>query len=72
VSAGAAALVAAFPGATETGGGNVAIPPVDLATLNRGLATAIATGALIAIVNPARSALEREFHEAVRPAGGEA
>ncbi len=72
VSAGATALVAAFPGATETGGGNVAIPPVDLASLNRGLATAIANGALIAMVNPAKSALEREFHAAVRPTGGDA
>jgi ABC-type multidrug transport system ATPase subunit len=72
VSAGVAALLGAFPGAVETGGGNVAIPPLDLTTLNHGLAAAIANGALIAMVNPARSALEREFHEAVRPMGGEA
>lgn len=66
VSSGAAAILAAFPGATAAGG-DMTIPPVDLAALNRGLAEAIAAGALISSVNPAKSALEREFHAAVRP-----
>jgi ABC-type multidrug transport system ATPase subunit len=69
VASGGAALVAAFPGAVEELPGDVAIPPVDIATLNRGLAQAIANGTMLSMVNPARSALEREFHDAVRPSG---
>jgi ABC-2 type transport system ATP-binding protein len=68
-ASGTAAIIAAFPGAVEEQAGDVAIPAVDLGTLNRGLAHAIANGAVIAMVNPAKSALEREFHDAVRPAG---
>jgi ABC-2 type transport system ATP-binding protein len=67
VSSGGAAVLAAFPGATESTGGDIMIPPLDLAALNRGLALAIGAGALISSVNPAKSALEREFHAAVRP-----
>lgn len=70
-SAGAAELLAVFPGAIAEGQGDVSIPAVDLATLNRGLAEAIARGTLVSMVNPAKSALEREFHDAVRPMGGE-
>jgi ABC-type multidrug transport system ATPase subunit len=70
VASGAAALIAAFPGAVETGPGDVSIPPVDLRTLNDRLAQAIAGGALVSMVNPAKSALEREFHEAVRRRDG--
>jgi ABC-2 type transport system ATP-binding protein len=72
VVAGSSALIAAFPGAKEATRGDVLVPPVDLATLNSGLARAIAGGALIAGVAPDRSALEREFHDAVRSQGGAA
>jgi ABC-2 type transport system ATP-binding protein len=67
VASGAAALIAAFPGAVETSPGDVMIPALDVATLNRGLARAIADGAAILMVNPDKSALEREFHSAVGP-----
>ena len=72
VASGAPALIAAFPGAKEATRGDVIVPPVDLATLNKGLAHAIAGGTLIAGVAPDRSALEREFHDAVRAPGGAA
>lgn len=72
VSAGASALIAVFTGAKETSPGDVLVPALDLVTLNRGLARAIAEGAIISAVQPERSALEREFHAAVRPQGGSA
>lgn len=68
--AGADALVAEFPGAVETEPGNVLIPALELGALNRGLARAIAGGAIIAVVQPVQSALEREFHAAVGGPGG--
>jgi ABC-type multidrug transport system ATPase subunit len=70
VSSGASALLAAFPGATESSPGDIATQPLDLATLNAGLARAIGEGTLISSVNPVRGALEREFHAAVRAPGG--
>ena len=70
VASGAPALLAAFPGAKEATRGDVIVPPTDLASLNSGLARAIAGGALIAAVAPDRSALEREFHDAVSRPGG--
>jgi ABC-type multidrug transport system ATPase subunit len=72
VSAGADALLTVFPGAKETSPGDVLLPALDLVTLNRGLARAIAEGAIISAVQPERSALEREFHAAVRAPGGNA
>jgi ABC-2 type transport system ATP-binding protein len=69
VRAGAAAMVAAFPGATEISAGDVLIPPLDLGTLNAGMANAIAAGAVIVAVNPDKTDLEREFHAAVRGPG---
>jgi ABC-2 type transport system ATP-binding protein len=62
------AVVAAFPGATASGTGEVDVAPVDLPTLNAGLAAAIAGGALISSVAPRESALETAFRSAV---GGE-
>ncbi len=70
VASDAAAAIAAFPGATEMEPGNVVIPAIDLATLNRGLARAIADGAIVSAVQPVQSALEREFHAAVGAPGG--
>jgi ABC-type multidrug transport system ATPase subunit len=66
--AGAAALMARFPGATVGASGDIEIPPVDVATLNAGLAGAIAAGAVVSAVLPRESALEQAFHLAVRGA----
>lgn len=71
-AAGASALLAAFPGALEISPGDVTTPALDLPALNRGLARAIADGAMISSVNPDQSALEREFHAAVRAPGNSA
>lgn len=54
-----------FPGAVALGRGEHALPPLDLATLNAGLATLIARGVLVASVSPAHSALETQFRQAV-------
>jgi ABC-type multidrug transport system ATPase subunit len=70
VAAGVAHLLGAFPGAAETAPGEILIPDVDLSALNLGLARAIGEGALLSSVQPDKSALEREFHDAVRPSGG--
>jgi ABC-type multidrug transport system ATPase subunit len=69
-TAGVASLLAVFPGAAEKAPGDVLIPAVDLATLNRGLARAIGEGTLVSSVQADQSALEREFHDAVRMPGG--
>ena len=71
-AAGAAVLLGAFPTAVEQVPGEITIPAVDLATLNRGLAWAIGEGAVISAVMPVESALELEFRSAVQPAGGDA
>jgi ABC-type multidrug transport system ATPase subunit len=63
--AGGDALVARFPGATVSANGDVEIPPVDVPTLNAGLAAAIGSGALISAVISRESALEQAFHSAV-------
>jgi ABC-2 type transport system ATP-binding protein len=63
--AGADALLARFPGAVPGGNGDVDIPALDVATLNAGLAGAIAAGALVSAVIPRESALEQAFHSAV-------
>jgi ABC-type multidrug transport system ATPase subunit len=71
---GADALVAQFAGATAGANGDVDVPPVDIPTLNAGLAAAIGAGALVSSVVPRESALEQAFHSAVgnRDAGGAA
>jgi ABC-type multidrug transport system ATPase subunit len=63
--AGATAVTAHFPGATLGANGDVDIPPVNVPTLNSGLAAAIGDGALISAVIPRESALEQAFHSAV-------
>jgi hypothetical protein len=65
VRAGGDALLAQFPGARLGANGDIAVPPVDTATLNAGLAAAIAAGALVSAVMPRESALEQAFHSAV-------
>jgi ABC-2 type transport system ATP-binding protein len=65
VVAGGDALVAHFPGSTLGAHGDLDLPPLDVPTLNAGLAGAIAGGALISAVIPRESALEQAFHSAV-------
>ncbi len=65
VVSGADALIARFPGAKTSANGEVDVPPVDILTLNSGLAGAIAQGALLTAVLPRESALEQAFHSAV-------
>lgn len=66
VVTGGDALVARFPGATVGAAGDIEVPPVDVATLNAGLAGAIEAGAVVSAVIPRESALEQAFHSAVR------
>lgn len=72
VVAGIAAVLTAFPTAVEVAPGEVSIPALDLASLNRGLQWAIGEGALVTAVVPAESALEREFRSAVQVLGANA
>ena len=65
LAAGAEHMPEAFPGAVALGRGDFEAEVADLATLNRALATLIATGALVAAVTPSHSSLERQFREAV-------
>jgi len=65
VVAGGDALVAQFPAGMLGATGDFDIPPVDIPTLNAGLAAAISAGALISAVIPRESALEQAFHSAV-------
>jgi len=65
VVAGGDALAARFPGATLGANGDLEIPPVDIPTLNAGLAAAIGAGALVSAIVPRESALEQAFHSAV-------
>jgi ABC-2 type transport system ATP-binding protein len=65
VRGGVELLLAQFPGATLGANGDIAVPPLDTATLNSGLAAAIAAGALVTAVIPRESALEQAFHSAV-------
>jgi ABC-type multidrug transport system ATPase subunit len=60
---GLAALAAQFPDATVSG--DTVECSADLAGLNRGLASAIAQGALLSSVAPAESSLEEAFRSAV-------
>lgn len=70
VAAGASAVIAAFPGATLAGTGEVLVPGVDVAGLNAGLQAAIGGGAQVTGLAPRESALEAEFHAAVAAGGG--
>ena len=59
------AVAAAFPGAVPRTDGEFELPPVDLETLNRGLAALLQRGALVSSVRPLHSLLEQHFREAV-------
>jgi ABC-type multidrug transport system ATPase subunit len=63
VAAGSEALAEQFPGATVRGADVELL--ADVAGLNRGLAAAIAAGALVIAVAPAESSLEEAFRSAV-------
>ena len=63
VAMGADAVVAQFEGAVARGG--VVECTADVPALNRGLAAAIAAGALVTAVLPAESSLEEAFRSAV-------
>ena len=54
-----------FPGATPRGDGEFALPPMDLAALNAGVARLLQRGALVSSMRPAHSVLEQHFREAV-------
>lgn len=54
-----------FPGAESRGGGEFALPPMDLASLNAGVARLMQRGALVSSLRPAHSVLEQHFREAV-------
>jgi ABC-type multidrug transport system ATPase subunit len=59
------AILAEFPGSAESAPGDIVVPAIDPVALNRGLARAIAAGAIVTLVIPAKSALERQFHDVV-------
>jgi ABC-2 type transport system ATP-binding protein len=65
VASGAEKVSAAFPGAKAQGNGEFELAGVDLAGLNRTLATLMLDGVVVTSIAPAHSALEREFREAV-------
>jgi ABC-type multidrug transport system ATPase subunit len=67
IVAGGDALRERFPGSVLGANGDLDIPPVDVPTLNAGLAAAIGAGALLSAVIPRESALEQAFHSAVGP-----
>ena len=54
-----------FPGAVARGEGEFALPPLDLAALNAGVARLMQRGALVSSLRPAHSVLEQHFREAV-------
>jgi ABC-2 type transport system ATP-binding protein len=67
---GADMIAAQFPGATVSATGEIEVPPVTIATLNAGIADALAAGALLSAIIPRESALEQAFHSAVGVGAG--
>jgi ABC-2 type transport system ATP-binding protein len=65
VARGAELVSSVFPGARETARGEFELPPSDLALVNRGIAELLARGALVSMLTPVHTALERQFREAV-------
>lgn len=59
-------LCADFPEAIETAPGEFEIRAIPLEALNKRLAQLMGNGVVVSSVNPAHSALERQFREAVR------
>jgi ABC-type multidrug transport system ATPase subunit len=62
----AQAMTEVFPGAQQRGAGEYEVPPLDLATLNAGVARLLRRGILVSSMRPAHSVLEQHFREAVR------
>ena len=60
-----AIVLAEFPGAQLRGENEYALPPLDLATLNAGVARLLQRGAFVSSLRPAHSVLEQHFREAV-------
>jgi ABC-2 type transport system ATP-binding protein len=65
VAQGADLVPSVFPGARARGRGEFELPPSELATLNRGIAELVASGALVSMLTPVHTALEQQFREAV-------
>lgn len=65
VVGGADVVAGVFPGARRREDGEYELPPLDLDTLNRGLATLLQRGVLVSSMRPAHSVLEQHFREAV-------
>jgi ABC-2 type transport system ATP-binding protein len=65
VARGADLVPIVFAGARETGRGEFELPASDLATVNRGIAELLARGALVSMLTPVHTALERQFREVV-------
>ena len=67
---GAELVAAQFPGATVSVTGEIDLPAVTIATLNAGIADALAGGALVSAIIPRESALEQAFHSAIGVSAG--
>lgn len=65
VTGSAEAVLAAFPMARPRETHDFELPPLDLATLNAGLADLLQRGAMVSSLRPAHSVLEQHFREAV-------
>lgn len=65
IAQGAEQVTAVFGGAVATGRSEFTLPPMDVATLNRGLADLLGRGVFVTSVTPAHSALESQFRQAV-------
>jgi ABC-2 type transport system ATP-binding protein len=65
VARGAELVPNVFPGARETTRGEFELPVSDLAAVNQGIAELVARGALVSMLTPVHTALERQFREAV-------
>jgi ABC-2 type transport system ATP-binding protein len=62
---GAEHVPAIFPDAVATGRGEFTLVPLDVESLNRGIAELLSRGALVTSMTPAHSALETQFRQAV-------
>jgi len=60
-----AVIRSVFPQATAAGVGEYALPPLDLAALNAGVAQLLQRGVLVSSLRPLHSVLEQHFREAV-------
>jgi ABC-2 type transport system ATP-binding protein len=65
VARGAELVPSIFLGARETARGEFELPASDLAVVNHGIAELVARGALVSMLTPVHTALERQFREAV-------